>query len=67
MLGQAVEYGAERAKATCEASKAHCVFVDVREAQIPTTNWDHIHPTWDGYRALADKIWEVKNANNIPF
>lgn len=36
LLGPAVEYGAERAKATCGAAKVHCVFVDVRDMQIPT-------------------------------
>ena len=36
LLGPAVEYGAERAKATCGAAKIHCMFVDVRDMQITT-------------------------------
>lgn len=31
------------------------------------TGWDKVHPTWEGYRMLADRIWMVKNANNVPF
>jgi hypothetical protein len=41
MLGQAVDYGAERAKATCEGAAIHCVYVDVRDVQIQT-GWDKV-------------------------
>ena len=36
-----MEYGAERAKATCEAAAVHCVYVDVRDVPIET-GWDQV-------------------------
>jgi lysophospholipase L1-like esterase len=27
---------------------------------------DHLHPTPEGYKLLAQMIWDVKEANNIP-
>lgn len=41
LLGQAVEYGADRAKATCEAAKVNCVYVETRDMKIPT-GWDQV-------------------------
>lgn len=66
LLGEAVNYGADKAKATCEGASIHCIYVETRDMDVKT-GFDHIHPTWNSYRDLGDRIWEVKNANNIPF
>lgn len=66
LLGAAVEYGADQAKATCENAAVHCIYVETRDMDVKT-GFDHVHPTWRSYRDLADRIWEVAQANDVPF
>ncbi len=61
-----VDYGSERLKTVCAAAPLDCHVADVRNVTI-VTGFDGIHPNDAGYKQLAWRIWETKNAYNIPF
>ncbi len=64
-LAAAVDYGAEKVAEVCASAAVDCHVADLRDLNIPR-GWDGIHPDDTGYKMLADRIWEVKVANNIP-
>lgn len=64
-LEKAVDYGSEAVIEACEAAKIHCEVADLRDLQIPR-GWDGVHPTEEGYKMLAQRIWDVKLDNDIP-
>jgi hypothetical protein len=64
-LNKAVDYGTQELTKVCKAAKVDCHFADPRDLDIPR-GWDGVHPTDEGYKMLAERIWEVKTDNNIP-
>ncbi|TFJ84043.1 hypothetical protein NSK_005138 [Nannochloropsis salina CCMP1776] len=64
-MTEAVDYGMEGIKRVCEGAPIDCHVADARNLSIPT-GWDGIHPLDEGYKRLSTRIWEVKEANNIP-
>jgi len=64
-LEEAVDYGFEAVKTACEAAEIHCEVADLRDLEIPR-GFDGVHPTEEGYKMLAQRIWDVKLDNKIP-
>lgn len=58
----------------CAQAPVRCWFIDPRYNAttgqgLPVPGMlgpDHLHPTPEGYKVLAQMIWDVKEANNIP-
>lgn len=73
-LKDAVDVGNTRMAALCAGSATPCVFIDPRYNEtsgegLPTPTMlgsDGLHPNSEGYKLLADMIWEAKLAHDIP-
>lgn len=48
---KAVDYAYNKMNDVCK-KKDNCILIDLRDLQ-----WDHIHPTNDGYKIIAEYIW----------
>lgn len=64
-LEKAVDYGSQLIQNACQNARIDCHVADLRHLNIPR-GWDGVHPTSEGYQLLADCIWSVKLAHNIP-
>lgn len=66
-LEEAADYAAPLMNQTCANATIDCHYIDPR-ANITSSmiGPDGLHPTEEGYKILAELIWNVKTANNIP-
>jgi hypothetical protein len=61
----AVDYGNEKIQTICSRMQC-CYFVDLRTTQVEV-GWDGMHPVESSYHAIANRIWEIVQENNVPF
>lgn len=64
-LEKAVDYGTDLIAAACHDATIDCHVADLRDLTIPR-GWDGIHPTTEGYKLLADRLWNTTRAHGIP-
>lgn len=65
-LKRAIDYGVDKMKEGCtNKTEPACYFVDTRNLTFPL-GWDNVHPTEEGYFAMATAIWDKSLDNNVP-
>jgi lysophospholipase L1-like esterase len=66
-LTKAADYADPLIAQICQNATVNCYFIDPRpnitSAMIGS---DGLHPTEEGYKVLAELIWDVKLSDNIP-
>ena len=65
-LKKAIDYGANRLYKICELeAKVDCHVAETRDLKLPKGE-DGVHPTPEGYKMLAKRIWEAKLLFHVP-
>jgi lysophospholipase L1-like esterase len=64
-LNEVIDYGTEKLSDVCnKLNNTNCYFSDPRNITMPLS-WDGVHPTNEGFKLLANNIWNTIQDNDI--